>query len=371
MCCGLIQSSDDKWLYILNRGELLTPQTYRSGAVYVVDVALQKLVNRQEIPAACDEALQPQSGSPIILSEIGPKDRQGKLYRFNRDQPPTIADAGNGPLEIRRLANQDGFWVISEHEMRFIEDGVSSFSNIVPLSPSKKTAASSNASLFLDGFPEQIVYLPMENKLVMGRRNKSDILAIVDLKSSRIERIVKVGRPGVKTLNVTAEIISTPLGWTNSQRQWLQLSPSSDGKYVYAFHAPTQDVTILQIQNGTILDTIPATGSEMRIASNGRFLYSYGPYGMTWIDLQSRKKVFDYHPPSGTIQGLRALGDGGIVATLTSKSVVFWDATIGKQVATIEERASPLFVLEPSMKVQSSHWSSSYPGLSTCLGRDR
>jgi len=102
---------------------------------------------------------------------------------------------------------------------------------------------------------------------------------------------------------------------------------------------------------------------------------------MTWIDLQSRKKVLDFRPSSGTIRGVQALGNGDIVVSMTSKSLLVWDATIGKQVAAIEGLGEPSFVLEHSIKAQSpeevsllnpeTRWWSLHSIFSPCLLRDR
>jgi hypothetical protein len=340
VCCELMLSNDENWLYIVNGGRAGDAKNYKNGIVHVIDTANGKPMAQFAIPAACGEVQEPEAGSPLVLTISGANDTRGKLYRFNADRPPQVIDVGADPIELKRLPNQAGFWAISRQDLRFLADGASTVSYAVPLKP-YKNVSQADATVFLDDYPSDILYLPNENRLVMGRMAKSDKLAIANLTSNRIEHVVTVGRSETKARNVAEDIAEIVLiGSYGFERGWLEVV-APQGKNIYAFHAPTADVTVIRAGDGAIVEKIAVEGAAMGTTPNGRLVYTYGPRGITWIDTQTNRKLRDYHPDSSKVRSMQALENGQGIVTLTTKSLLVWDGTSGSLVAKVENLHDP------------------------------
>jgi hypothetical protein len=358
VCCRLMLSNDENWLYIVNGGRAGDAKNYRNGIVHVIDTAIGKPVAQFAIPAACGEVQEPEAGSPLVLT-VSAKDSRGKLYRFHADRPPQVIDVGADPIELKRLPNQAGFWAISRQDVRFLADGASAVSYAVPLKP-YKNLSQADATVFLDDYPSEILYLPSQNRLVIGRMTKSDKLAIANLTSNLIEHVVTVGRSETKARNVAEDVAGIAFaGSYGLDRGWLEVA-APQGNAIYAFHAPTADVTVIRADDGAILEKIAVEGVAMGATPNGRLVYTYGPRGITWIDTQTNKKLRDYHPDSSKVRSMQALENGQGIVTLTTKSLLVWDGTSGSLVAKVENLHDPSFIVQYSS-----------PGSVTAVGKSR
>src|SRR5438128_1361947 len=89
------------------------------------------------------------------------------------------------------------------------------------------------------------------------------------------------------------------------ERGWLEVA-APPGKNIYAFHAPSADVTVIRAGDGAIVEKIAVEGLAMGKNPNGRLVY-YGPRGITWIDTQTNRKLRDYHPDSSKVRSMQAL----------------------------------------------------------------
>ena len=226
--------------------------------------------------------------------------------------------------------------------------------------------------------PGETLYLPRQNRLVATLNNALGVptskVAIIDLEKNRVEHVITTGRGSVKfgkfmgamALSVALSSLSYYANYSVAASTGqpyffynvyaftpappnLALASSADGEHVYALNTSTNDITIIKVSDGSVVDRIAVGGGCKRVAlaPGGRFVYSYTSGQFDLIDTASNKKHLEHKLTSGRINALHVLEGDKRIATLTSDSVLFWDAEKGTQVGRIDGLHQPSLLVEP------------------------
>lgn len=380
---SLTLSRDEKWLYILDGGVASKkPKDYRNGVVHVVDVSTGKLAGTFELAALPREVtVDPETDFVSVLTQTSVKDLHGRLYQLRGNEPPVAVDVGSDPRFVTRLSNHRGLFVVTHEDIRFLPDGAPATSSLIPLNPPKGARPLGEAFKSLGGYPGELLYLPDQNKAVLTVQDASggptSKVAIVNLKDNKVEHLITTGRGSVKfgkimgamalSLAMTslsyyagysmAQATGSPYFYYNVYTFWpappnLELSASSDGKFIYALNTFSNDATIISSEDGAVIDRIPVGGGcrRLALAPGGKFVYSHSSGQINLINTQTNKTHVEYKLPSGRVNNLHVLEAERKIVALTSKSLLIWDAESGELVATVDGFHEPYLLLEPSAR---------------------
>ena len=269
---------------------------------------------------------------------------------------------------------------MSHEEISFLPDEGSLVSSFVTLNPKNKIV----------GYPGETLYLPKQNKVFMALLvwyggetflfTPTSKVAMVDLNGKGAEQVITTGRGGIKfaktlgavalsaALTYASYKAARSMAQTTGQYYFyynvytfkmdspnLSLASSSDGKFVYALNTFTDDVTIINSEDGSVVDKVPVGASCRRIqlAPGGKYIYAYAAKKVTLIDTQTQKPLVHDLADSHVNTVYADEADGRILA-LTTTSVLVLDARDGSTLGSIPGLTDPRILVLPRSTTDSN-----------------
>jgi hypothetical protein len=195
---------------------------------------------------------------------------------------------------------------------------------------------------------------------VLDGNGASSKVALLNLKDRRVEHVVTTGRGGVKfgkflgavalsaamtglsyySGAMMANASGSPVFFYNVYNfrpapPNVHLAASPDGRFVYALNTMTNDVTIVRVEDGVVIEKIAVGGGSRAVGlmPGGRFVYAHGAGQLTLIDTRTNQKLAEHAVPSGRLSGVVALASDRRLVGLTSTALLVWDTETG-QLAT-------------------------------------
>jgi DNA-binding beta-propeller fold protein YncE len=361
-------SRDERWLYLLDVGvPSKNPKKHRNGTVHVFDTDAMKLC------AAADVGVSPRSVDvdstseyAAVLSQVSAKDRSGKLYLVKGNELVRSVDVGVDPRFLKRPENQPGRFVLSHGDMRFLDDGGVLATSFIPLNKAKNAPPAGAEVKHLSGDPGEVLALPGGERVAMTVNDAlgtpTSKVAILNLKTNQVEKIVTTGRSGVKfgkfmgamALSVAMTSLSYYANYSVAQSTGqpyffynvyvftprppnLTLAASADGKTLYALNTSTNDVTMIDVAKGEVLGHVAVGGGarQVMLAPGGRFVCAYSNKEITFIDTGTNKQHSEHKLTDGKVMTVSPDPKSGRVLALLSNGLQVWDANEGKLVTTV------------------------------------
>ena len=129
----------------------------------------------------------------------------------------------------------------------------------------------------------------------------------------------------------------------------VELAGSKDGQFVYALNTQTNDVTVIRVENGEVIDKIPVGGDCRRVAlaPGGKFVYAYTPGEISLIDTLTNKKTVSHPLESGRVHNIYTFEADRSMVALTSQRLLLWNMETGQLARSIEGFAEPFLLLDP------------------------
>jgi DNA-binding beta-propeller fold protein YncE len=195
------------------------------------------------------------------------------------------------------------------------------------------------------------------------------------LKESTIQQVVSTGRGSVKfgkfmgamALSVALTSLSYGAGAATAggspfffynvytikpRAPNVVLAHSADGQFIYALNTQTDDVTVVRVSNGKILDKIPVGGGcrGVDLAPGGQFVYTYARGEVSFIDTHTHKKTVAYKAPTGKVHAAFTLDADAAFVALTDQQLVMWSLETGQATRTISGFGEPFLLLDPRVR---------------------
>ncbi|MGO9094436.1 MAG: PEGA domain-containing protein [Bryobacteraceae bacterium] len=208
------------------------------------------------------------------------------------------------PRRIVRLGTGKGMWIMSEHEMRPLsESGELGDRRILLNKPRKvEEGDEEGASVFADGYPGETISLGPDRAAMMINNSAGVFrhrVALIDLKNFRIDSVVTTMTAGEKTGIITKRI-ALAVGLTVATGGNVVFVPNFNvsggeslaatpgGRFLYALELATHEVTVVDVQAGTVLKRIPVNHgiSIIQTSSDGKHLLC-----IPRLDLLSKEQV--------------------------------------------------------------------------------
>lgn len=346
-----VLSPDGKFVYLLDVGKPSgNVEKNVNGRLYIISVEARRLQTMTDVGSKPRGFVLDETGRQLLLlSDAPPKagmrdrDRSGELRVIRGGEVLPVIKVGHNPGIIRAAPDGNRLFVVSE-------DGIAGLAlpDLTPLA----TTPSSNAFMGL------VVVTPD------GRRGFSlldEELKVYDLEAGKELAQIRTGRMGKRLLLATEAVVFTELSKRSGEQEAVRTGQSyytyteyslkdtnpaiaarPDGKAVYALNRATMDVTIVDAENGTVVEKIGADGSQIRFLSGGAVALVVANSAIHQIDTASNKKLDDLAKGDfGKDQGFTVLElspDGKYGVAYGPQVVLFIDNSSGKPVATLRKQ---------------------------------
>jgi YVTN family beta-propeller protein len=195
-----------------------------------------------------------------------------------------------------------------------------------------------------------VLDMPKQRKVVVLTADHE--LFIANLHEDRLEHVAEIGRGSVRAgklfgkvagsvgLWAAIGVLSTavwPAIWGGPARG---LVARPDGKFLYALDTSSNDVTVVNSEDGSVLDYIPV-GSDcmgLLLTSDGRFIWAIARTRLTLIDTASNKQRFqhEFAPEAGRLNDWKVLPENGNLLLLFDNELQVWDPEQASSLATIK-----------------------------------
>lgn len=373
----MVLSQDERFLYLFDPGVRGTKKG--NGVLHVVNAGRMTLLKSHNLgPARTDDisvitslrfGLQrdADTGAVMLLWQGGPKDRGGKLYQFHDGELVAVFPVGSNPQFIFRVGASPERLLFTRDRMHYLGKGGSLLPRKVALDD-------------LNGYAGDVIYLSGPNKLAVQVREGGALgvatgrIAFVDLKENRLERVVTAGRGGVKFAKKmsaiaaafgltyasayasyrSAKAIGAPffyynVYWPNWGPASTELAASANGEFVYAFNSFSNDVTVIRVADGQVIDHIAVGRGDGHVlrAPGSRYICAYTPEKVTFVD-STTNKVQLAQPIGGALNRFDVDERGGRLFALTDRGVLVFSGEGGRLEANITGFMNPRGMVWPA-----------------------
>jgi YVTN family beta-propeller protein len=394
----MVLSPDEKYLYALDPGVPTTKKSqYQDGSVQVVDVESGKSVRYFSLGiTSITLEVSKATGEVLVPGLNSVREKKTRIHRLRGAEPLPALDTA---LELaslgERLDSLNGRFVVARDQMCFWPDASPALDKCVILNQPKRSEAGRASKELLpresdlpakdfNGLPRRFTYLPRIRKLEIADPG-ADRVGIVDTERHHLESVVTTGRGGVKFGKVFgAMVASAALGaaagaianvasgglYTPVYYPWIgpglflpagfsyEMAIRSDDSKIYALNSFSDDVTIIEVSTGKVVDKIPVGGGAQGIGftPGEKLLVAQASEQVTFIDAENNRTVLEHKFVGQTasqqtsfehVNSLVMLRSQPRIVALASKSLVIFDANNASHLTTAKGYSEPYLLIEP------------------------
>jgi DNA-binding beta-propeller fold protein YncE len=398
----MAMSDDDHWLYVLNRGKVSADGKYRDSNVKVMDITTGQIAVEHKVGNSPSLVQSDRAGWASILSEGTPDKSLSALYQLRGPQFRTVT-VGRTDHDVRRFPDAAGTFVFGQDAVHFVPDEATDSEWQVPLTKQKTSNGQTPAvrgpigeALYLRG-QQQILLtlLKQSGKQTTGTSS----VAQLNINGRRVEKVITTGRSNIKfakglvkfggsmavaelaggianlatpavayaplpsgllvtaLVDASASLLLQPLVMdavygavgTGRMPSNLTLAASADQKHTYALNRYTDDVTIVDTSNASIVDYVPCGSGCWRLLASpdDRFLMSVATKQLTWINTLSNTIESKMEFPERIHAVYTDLPTHRVFA-ISESTLTAFDATSGRRVGKIEDLKGPKALVIPT-----------------------
>lgn len=354
-------SADYKLLYVLDPGvQSNKPDKKREGKLFVVDMTTGKIAKEHAV-GANPRWLEPdtKNNSVLLLSGLDP-DNKGVLYRIQGTELTSTEVPITSPLFTRELENLDGRLLVSETEIRQLDDKATSVA--IPINKAEK---SDKAGPYLEGTPSEMVYFPAARRLVVSVINSygesTGNIGVIDTENKKVLARISTGHLTslfLKQLAMAAGSgmvqgynaaygthLYAPTGGIARPSNNMTLWPEPAGKLAYAFNISTGELHVIQLSDGTVSKVIKLPKEKLQLADGGQYLLG-GSSTLAILDLKSGE-MREMPVAGGKIKFVTFDQPRQRALVFTHKSLVVIDYANAKQLGSIDQFDNELLFTPP------------------------
>jgi DNA-binding beta-propeller fold protein YncE len=398
----MAMSDDDHWLYVLNRGKASADGKYRDSNVKVIDISTGQIAIEHKVGNSPSLVQSDRAGWTSILSEGTPDKSLSTLYQLRGPQIRMVT-VGRTGHDVRRFPDAAGTFVFGQDAVHFVPDETTDSQWQVPLTKQKTSNGQTPAvsgpageALYLGG-QQQILFtlLKQSGKQTTGTSS----VAQLNISGKRVDKVITTGRNNIKfakglvkfggsmavaelaggvanlagpavayaplpsallvtaLVDASASLLLRPLVMdavygavgTGRMPSNLTLAASSDESHTYVLNRYTNDVTVVDPSNASIVDYLPCGSGCWRLLASpdDRFVISVATKQLTWLNTLSNTIESKMEFPK-QIHAVYTDIHTHRVFAVSESTVTALDATSGQIVGKIEDLREPKALVIPN-----------------------
>lgn len=352
-----VLSPTGEYVYLLEKGQPSNnPEKNINGRIHVISIKDMKAM--ADLDAGSDPRgviADEASGQILILSNGAPikgqKNVDGELRVLRGASISTLINIGTEPRFIRFSPDKKRLYVVGRDELSVID----------------YTALHEMGRIPLGGFASELALSPDGNHgfaLFSG----SSRLLLIDLQALKAGESVTTGRGGIKFAKNLGAIAATAASMTAASYQAsymantnggvgyapyqiftvapanTSISVRPDGAFVYVLNSETNDVTIVNVSNSSVVDKIAAGGQRFQPLNNGGVLAVVGRNTLHLIDTSTQKALPEVHFDK-SLEGIYLSPDGRTALALSEGPLVLLNGSTGEVRSRIDGFKRPQSVV--------------------------
>lgn len=346
-------SKDQNWLYLFDPSEKSKKfEKSRDGRIFVVDLNTGKLAASHNLGNQPSLLLRnPSNGNLSAIKTKFPKENQIQISGLNgiHIYPQVILNS-KADMFVQSEAS-GGLYAIDKRLITFVPDSVGSTWQQKELKP----------------LQDRIVFfkqLPSKGRIAVF--SGSNEYGIIDGVGSQIINTGYTGRAGIRAAKVLGQtILSVGVSLTGSfllgqpyfffagtQPTFSSCLTRADDEYLYVLNTSSNDVTVINTDNGLVFDKIPVglSCSGMALTPDGTYLFALSPYKITVINTETNKKYDEIKLETslGVIKDIEFVDATGRSLILFENAIQFWDIQQKKITLLLSITSKPAFLICPN-----------------------
>lgn len=365
-----VLSPDGDYIYLLEKGQPSNnPEKNINGRIHVISIKEMKAV--ADLDAGSDPKgvmADDTSGQTMILSNGAPvkgqKNIDGELRVLRGASIATLVKVAAAPRFIRFSPDEKRLYVIGWDELSAIDYSALHEIGRIPLG-----GFASEFAISADGNHGFVLF------------SGSSRLLLTDLQALKAGESVTTGRGGIKFAKNLGAIAATAASATAASYQASSMASANggvgvgyyqiftvapantsisvrpDGAFVYVLNSETNDVTIVNVSNSSIVDKIAAGGQRFQSLNSGGILAVVGKNTLHLIDTATQKALPEVHFDKN-LEGIYLSPDGKTALALSEGPLVLLNGSTGEVKGKIDGFKRPRTVVfaqaeqSPNVSVQ-------------------
>ena len=330
-------SKDQNWFYVYDQGGHFKDKMKSNNAVVmVVDLKTCELIKSHDLGSQTGLIIRnPYNGNVAILVNSPQKNEQYQVFRLNGSD--IYSQGINFPVYYIASSNKpEGFFVFNNQKSIFLPDTIdSTFQTIGTMVPTYNDPLSGNII--------NSISLPKKGKIVLITSYFE--FGIYNTMNQNLECTGDIGREGIRTLEITGMLLSdlTQLGiipFFYEMRNYKPLLKNTqirkDEEFIYLLELRSKDITIINTEDGSVVDKIPV-GDDCRgitLTPDSRYLFALNNNRLKVIDTRTNKEYNKYifGEDKGTIKDISFIDESGNLALLFEYTLQIWNIEEGKSI---------------------------------------
>lgn len=352
---GATLSPDGAYVYLLDTGTFSKKNEKningRLHAVSIVTRSVEASLNAGSRPRGL--VIDDQTAQVLLLSDgtattsSSETNKAGGELRVVRGATLVrMITVATHPLFLRLAPDREWLHVVSTNAVTAVDYVSLKEAGTVPLD-SAGMGIGSGLALFDPKHVSELAITP-DGKRGVALYDRSSRLLVLDLESHKVVATVATGRGGVKFGKFMTAMAATALSayagqaiassagmpyytyniyGVASANTSIALRP--DGKFAYALNTQTNDVTIVNVETGEVVDKLGGGGRRLQLMTGGAVVTAVGG-SLSSIDTATHKPL-----PALAIEGrvfdLALSPDGRYAVALADKTVVCLDSSTASE----------------------------------------
>jgi YVTN family beta-propeller protein len=267
----------------------------------------------------------------------------------------------NTQVPINSKANQffpneepGGILAIDNGQITFIPDNIDSPWKQIDLKPSQNSIMTN------------VLPLPLKGRSVVF--SGPDEYSLIDEFQNKVINTGIIGREGVRAAKLLGEtVLALGVSLTGSllsgnpyvfipetRPSFLYALARADEEFLYVFNTSSNDITIINTENGSIEDIIPvgANCKGISITPDGKYVFAINSSRVTIINTETNKEHTEIKLETnlGIIKDLQFVDKSGNLVVLFENAVQFWDIGQGEATLILPLTSKPEFLICPTFR---------------------
>lgn len=352
---GATLSPDGAYVYLLDVGTpSKKPEKNINGRLHAVSLGTRAIEARLNVGTQPRGLVVDDQTSQLLILSDGAINKEtkkstGELRVIRGATLAATVTVAPNPLFLRLAPDREWLHVVSTGALTTV-DYVSMKDAGSILLDTAGIGIGAGLALFDPKHVSELAITP-DGKRGVALYDRSSRLLVLDFEAHKVVTSVATGRSGVKLGKFMGAVAATALSAYAGQslagatgapyytysvygvaaaNTSIALRP--DGKFVYALNTQTNDVTIVNVETGEVVDKISGGGRRLQLMTGGAVVTAVGG-SLSSIDTVTHQALPDL-AIEGQVLDLSLSPDGRYAIALADKTVVCLDGSTGKRLAS-------------------------------------
>ncbi len=348
---NMVLSKNEKWLYVFNPDKKSKElDEFSPSSIMSINMETGELVKSSDVGYSPYLFENQYSKNNKIITFKSSTIEQGEIIELNGSEIGVKKIVVPGATYCVSVKEPKGFYAIGKDKINFISNNLDTIYQV--LNPE----AFGEKSGIMPRIFKNSIYLQDANRMMVFTTKYE--YALINTINHQLEKTGDIGRESVRNAKILASMFSPIMSDVFRVKYNLSLNNfdelnfivgSKDEKFIYALELTSNDITILDVEKGNIVDIIPVGLNYQGIilSPDGKYLWALSSAHVKAIDTETNKVHIDHQNSTdiGEIKGIRFTDSNNSAAILYDHTMQIWDTEKGKIINEFRNLSSAKFLI--------------------------